>query len=235
MLWNSTRRPVRSGTTSRRVSASPGRSSSTDRRPRRRSPSGSTSPRPPYDATSTSSLDEGARRGARAAQPGRPRTRPPGQGLRADRVGPRRLRPAVRRPRRPGAAVPGRDRRRRRRPGIRDPPGGVHPGEVREHPGRAPRAGLRGDPGSGVHRRGVRRDGSRQPGRASSCASSTARSPTWPTSSRSCARPRPRRSAWSSAATSSDWPRSPTATGSAPPASRAHPDHHEANTKERVS
>ena len=54
---------------------------------------------------------------------------------------------------------------------------------------------------------------------ASSCASSTARSPTSPTSSRSCARPRPRRSAACSAPTSSGWRPSPTATASAPPAS----------------
>ena len=67
--------------------------------------------------------------------------------------------------------------------------------------------------------------------RASSCASSTARSPTSPTSSRSCARPRPRPSAGCSAATSSGWPPSPTATASAPPASQT--SHH--TEKEKVT
>ena len=50
----------------------------------------------------------------------------------------------------------------------------------------------------------------------SSSASITARSPTWPPSSRSCARRRRRRSAACSAPRCSGWPPSPTATGSAP-------------------
>ncbi len=56
---------------------------------------------------------------------------------------------------------------------------------------------------------------------ASSCASTTARWPTWPPSSRSCARPRPRRSAGCSVSRSSGWLPSPTATVSAPPTSPA--------------
>ncbi|MEZ5191440.1 MAG: ArsR family transcriptional regulator [Nocardioides sp.] len=46
--------------------------------------------------------------------------------LRADRGGSRPVRPAVRRPGRPGAPLPGRDRRARRRRGVRPPAGGLH-------------------------------------------------------------------------------------------------------------
>ena len=54
---------------------------------------------------------------------------------------------------------------------------------------------------------------------ASSSASTTARWPTSPPSTRSSARRRPRRSAGCSARRCSAWPRSPTATASAPPTS----------------
>ena len=56
--------------------------------------------------------------------------------------------------------------------------------------------------------------------RASSSASTTARSRTWRPSSRSCARRKPRRSAGCSARPCSAWLRSRTATGSAPRTSR---------------
>ena len=68
---------------------------------------------------------DGRGRGPRAAGLRHPRARSPGQGLRADRRRPRPLRPAVRRPRRRGAALPGRDRgrrgRRRRSPAAGSP------------------------------------------------------------------------------------------------------------------
>ena len=140
------------------------------------------------------------------------------------------VRPAVRRPRRPGAALPRRDRRRRRRsrefaapPGRRASRSAIDAIVAGRRPSSTPAEAL----AQVLHRRGLRRLGARQCRSASSCASSTARSPTSPTSSRSCARPRPRRSARSSAATSSGWPPSPTATGSAPPASRTPPRRHQ--------
>ena len=64
----------------------------------------------------------GRRRGPRAAGLRHPGTGPPRQGLRDHRGGPRPVRPAVRRPGRPGAPVPGGDRRGRRRPRLRPPP-----------------------------------------------------------------------------------------------------------------
>ena len=107
-------------------------------------------------------------------------------------------------------------RARVRRPPRRQDRAALPRRRRRPSPTSTPGAGA----GPGLHRRGVRRRGARRSRSASSCASSTARSPTWPTSSPSCARRRPPRSAGCSAATSNDWPPSPTATASAPPASR---------------
>ena len=177
----------------------------------------------------------GDARGARATDDGPPRTRTTGEGLRAHRGGARPLRPGLRRPRRAGHPLPRRDRRGRGSARVRRPPRrqdraalprrGQRPSRPRAGPGAGP----------GLHRRGVRRRGARpatEPHaasrRVSSCASSTARSPTWPTSSPSCARRRPPRSAGCSAATSSAWPRSPTATASARRASRTSTEHQKA-------
>ena len=95
--------------------------------------------------------------GARAARPGAPRPRTPGEGVRAHRAWARGLRPAVRRPRGPGAPVPARDRRRGGRQGLRAPARGVHRGPVRGGRDGPPRA----EPGRGArerpHRRGLRR------------------------------------------------------------------------------
>ena len=103
------------------------------------------------------------------------------------------------------------------------PPGG------RRRSGRASRAGPgRGAVGGWLRRLGEWRAAQRPA--ASSSASTTARSPTWPRSSRNSARLRPRRSAACSAPRCSAWPRSPAATGSAPRTSPRHrsctPLHH---------
>ena len=167
-------------------------------------------------------VEEGAVEAREPRVHGAPRPRPPGQGVRAHRARPRRLRPAVRRPRRRRrcASWP---RPAATRPSGRSPTGGspfIEDAVRRRSPTADPSLTPGRGAGPGAHRRGLRCRGARRcrwP--ASSCASSTARSPTWPTSSRSCARPRPRRSAGCSAATSSGWPPSPTATACAPPAS----------------
>ena len=159
-----------------------------------------------------------------------PRPWPSGQGVRDHRDRSRPLRPAVRRPRRPGAAVPGRDRRRRGGPGLRRPADVVHRGAVRRRGGRPARPDARRGAGRVFTDEGyvaVRelRRAERASARAARHVSSCQQHPVShvPTSSPSCARPRPRRSAGCSAATCSGWPPSPTATGCAPPASRHRP------------
>ena len=133
---------------------------------------------------------------------------------------PRPVRPAVRRPGRPGAAVPRGDRRRRRGPRVRPPPGRRHRDALRRDRRGGARSSSRPRPSPRRSPRVATLLRSARARSASSSASSTAPSRTSPTSSPSCARPRPRSSPRSSAGTSSGWPPSPTATGSAPPASR---------------
>ena len=99
----------------------------------------------------------GRGRGPRAAQPGAPRPRPAGQGLRADRVGRDGFdqqyddlaAQALRFLAETGGDDAVREFATRRVAFIRE--------RFEGDPRGAPRAGIRGDPGAGVHRRGVRR------------------------------------------------------------------------------
>ena len=174
VLWKSTstsarrvRDPVRRRATLPPGSAWPGRSSSSvparrpslaerlDADPCRRPPP----PGPPQRARAPS------RPASRASTATRGRGRP-AKVFALTEAGPRPLRPAVRRPGRPGAAVPRRDRRRRRGHGVRPPPGRPDSRAATEeivelHPELTRLGGAR--PGADPER--LRRLGPREPGR----------------------------------------------------------------------